>query len=96
VRFVPPVSLWQVIGDFTQLHQVFMNLCVNARDAMPEGGVLSVGMRNLVLDETYSAMNLDARAGSYVVAQIADTGTGIPPEVREKIRARGALMRRHP
>jgi PAS domain S-box-containing protein len=85
VRFVPPVSLWQVIGDFTQLHQVFMNLCVNARDAMPEGGVLNVGMRNLVLDETYSAMNLDARAGSYVVVQIADTGTGIPPEVREKI-----------
>jgi PAS domain S-box-containing protein len=85
VRFSPPSTLWPIIGDATQLYQVLLNLCVNARDAMPKGGSLTVKMANVVLDATYAAMNRDARPGAYVRMQVADTGTGIAPEVREKI-----------
>jgi CheY-like chemotaxis protein len=74
-----------VSGDSTQLHQVLLNLCVNARDAMPAGGKLEVGMENVVLDETYASMNIDARPGPYVMVHVTDTGTGIPPEIRERI-----------
>lgn len=83
--FLPEPNIWSVVGDPTQLHQVFMNLCVNARDAMPEGGTLTVRAKNAVFDEVRSPMNPDARPGSYVVISVADTGTGIPPEVREHI-----------
>jgi len=78
-------ELWAVEGDATQLHQVFMNLCVNARDAMPQGGKLIVSAENLVLDEVYAGMNPDAKPGPYVVVKVEDTGTGIPPEVQERI-----------
>ncbi|HEX8372501.1 MAG TPA: PAS domain S-box protein, partial [Chthoniobacterales bacterium] len=81
---VPP-TLWTVMGDPTQLHQVFLNLCVNARDAMPEGGQLNITLANIVLDETYAAMNPGSSPGSYVMIDISDTGTGIPPEVQERI-----------
>jgi CheY-like chemotaxis protein len=74
-----------VEGDPTQLHQVFMNLCVNARDAMPKGGALTVTMENLVLDATYAGMNPESKPGNYVVVKVADTGHGIAPAVREKI-----------
>lgn len=76
---------WTVTGDPTQIHQVVLNLCVNARDAMPKGGKLTISIENLVLDETYAAMNPESRPGPYVVIQVADTGTGIPPEIRERI-----------
>lgn len=76
---------WTVCGDVTQLHQVLLNLCVNARDAMPEGGTLSVVMNNLVVDETYAGMSPGATAGPYVVLEVSDTGVGIPPEIRDKI-----------
>ena len=84
-RLSHPRSLWAVEGDPTQLHQVFMNLCVNARDAMPKGGALTVTMKNVVLDATYAGMNPEAKPGKYVVIKVADTGHGIAPEVREKI-----------
>jgi CheY-like chemotaxis protein len=74
-----------VIGDSTQLHQVILNLCVNARDAMPAGGRLHVSMQNVVIDDTYSAMNVHARPGPHVLVQVTDTGTGIPPETLERI-----------
>ena len=83
--FAAPRDLWPVTGDPTQLHQVILNLCVNARDAMPDGGNLKITMENVVLDETYAAMNPDSRAGSFVVVTVADTGTGIPPETLNKI-----------
>lgn len=79
------IDLWLVSGDATQLHQVLMNLCVNARDAMPEGGTLKLSATNLQVDEQYTRMNLDARMGSYVVMTVADTGVGIAPESLERI-----------
>ena len=76
---------WLVSGDPTQLHQVMMNLCVNARDAMPNGGRLSLLAENVVIDENYARMNLEARPGRFVLMTIADTGDGIPPHVLDKI-----------
>lgn len=81
---VPPV-LWPVSGDATQLHQVLMNLCVNARDAMPDGGTLSIVGENIVLDEHYVRMNIDAKVGRYIVITISDTGTGISAEILDRI-----------
>jgi two-component system, cell cycle sensor histidine kinase and response regulator CckA len=78
-------DLWPVNGDATQLHQVFMNLVVNARDAMPEGGRLRVEATNTDLDENYARMQPDAKPGPYVVVSFTDTGTGIAPAVLAKI-----------
>ncbi|MDM9381385.1 response regulator [Chlorogloeopsis sp. ULAP01] len=80
-----PQNLWTVCGDSTQLHQVLMNLCVNARDAMPGGGILTITAENLVIDENYARMHLEAKVGSYAVITISDNGVGIPPEILERI-----------
>ncbi|WGV27345.1 hybrid sensor histidine kinase/response regulator [Halotia branconii] len=80
-----PQDLWLVSGDTTQLHQVLMNLCVNARDAMPNGGILTISGENLFIDENYVRMNLEAKIGSYTVITVADTGIGIPAEVLDRI-----------
>lgn len=80
-----PKDLWTVLGDATQLHQVLLNLCVNARDSMPEGGVLSVSTENIELDEDLAKMNIDAKPGKYVTITVSDTGTGIPPGLLDKI-----------
>lgn len=78
-------DLWTVYGDMTQLHQVLLNLCVNARDAMPNGGTLSIKADNIVIDENYARMNHEAKPGLYVVISVSDTGTGIPPGILDKI-----------
>lgn len=78
-------DLWTVYGDSTQLHQVLMNLCVNARDAMPDGGSLMILAENLLIDENYARMNLEAKVGPYTVVTVADTGVGIPREIVERI-----------
>lgn len=62
-----------------------MNLFVNARDAMPNGGTLSISAENRVIDDLYARQNLDAKAGSYVAITFADTGTGIAPEHLDRI-----------
>jgi len=80
-----PSNLWTVSGDATQLHQVLMNLCVNARDAMLNGGTLKICAKNLFIDEHYARMHLEAKVGPYIVITVADTGTGIPPEIVERI-----------
>lgn len=82
---LPAIDLWPISADATQLHQVFMNLAVNARDAMPHGGILSIAAENIVIDEAFTRLNLEAQAGSYVVITVADTGTGIPAEWLERI-----------
>jgi len=85
IRLEAPEHLWYVSGDPTQLHQVFMNLCVNARDAMPDGGRLLIGLENVVLDDAYVAMNADARQGAYIKVKVVDSGTGIPREIRDRM-----------
>ncbi len=78
-------DLWTVTGDPTQVHQVLLNLCVNGRDAMPGGGRLSLRMENVTLDSVYTGMAGETRAGPYVRVEVADTGTGIAPENRDRI-----------
>lgn len=80
-----PSNLHAILGDATQLYQVLLNLCVNARDAMPSGGTLTLDAGNTDIDETYASSYPDAKPGSYVVWRVQDTGTGIPPEVLERI-----------
>lgn len=82
---LPTDDLWTVSADITQLHQVLMNLAVNARDAMNNGGLLSFSAKNILLDESFARVNLGAKAGPYVVITVADTGTGIAPELLERI-----------
>lgn len=78
-------QLWTVLGNATQLHQVLMNLCVNARDAMPNGGKLEITAENIYIDENFVKMNIEARVGNYILVTIIDTGVGIPPEVLDRI-----------
>ena len=78
-------ELWRLKGDATQLHQVLINLCVNARDAMPDGGTLVLEAGNVFLDEHYAAMNLDAKPGHYLQITVEDSGCGMSPEVMERI-----------
>jgi PAS domain S-box-containing protein len=80
-----PRDLWTVLADPTQMHQVLLNMMVNARDAMPEGGTLSISAKNVTLDDDYSQMHPGTKAGNYVNIMIADSGTGIPAEIRVKI-----------
>ena len=80
-----PQDLWMVSGDSTQLHQVLMNLCVNARDAIPSSGILSISAENLLIDENYARMNLEAKEGPYTVITVFDTGVGIPREILDRI-----------
>ncbi|SNQ62444.1 PAS domain S-box protein [Candidatus Methanoperedens nitratireducens] len=85
IRADLPGGLSTISGDVTQLHQVIMNLCVNARDAMPDGGILSTTASNIFIDENYARMNTEAREGLYCVITVSDTGTGIPPEILDRI-----------
>jgi PAS domain S-box-containing protein len=85
VRTSFPESLWSVVGDQTQLHQVLLNLCVNARDAMPAGGTLSLLAENFTVDEHYASMTPGASAGPHVRFEVTDTGMGIPPQNLDKI-----------
>lgn len=85
VRSDIPADLWVVQGDPTQLHQVLLNLSVNARDAMPNGGVLTFSASNRVLDQNDAKMTVAASLGPYVLIQVQDSGTGMPPEVVARI-----------
>ena len=85
VRTVVPDDLWPVFGDRTQIHQVLLNLCVNARDAMPDGGLLSISAENVLLDEHYAGLHIDAKPGPHVVLHVEDNGQGMPASVMEKI-----------
>jgi PAS domain S-box-containing protein len=78
-------NLWKVEADPSQMNQVLMNLCLNARDAMPKGGRLRLETSNGVLDEDYARLHLEARPGEFVRLRVEDTGHGIPPEVRQRI-----------
>lgn len=78
-------GLWHLHGDSTQLHQVLLNFCINARDAMPAGGRLRISAKNLIIDENAAAKELDAHPGPYLCIEIDDTGHGIDPEIIGRI-----------
>jgi CheY-like chemotaxis protein len=80
-----PTDTRTIFGDPTQIHQLLLNLCVNARDAMPGGGNLRVNVENSSIDEQFAAMNLDAKVGPYVKISVSDTGMGIPRGVIDRI-----------
>jgi len=78
-------DLWPIVADATQLHQVLMNLCVNARDAMPEGGKLTISAKNVQWSERNAQLGANARNGPYVWLTVRDTGHGIPREIIDRI-----------
>jgi len=83
-HYIAP-DLRPITADPTQIHQVLMNICINARDAMPTGGTLEISAENVVIDENYARMNSEAAAGDYVLLTISDTGVGMPPDVVQRI-----------
>jgi len=85
VRTDIPHDLWTVIGDPTQIHQVLLNLCVNARDAMPDGGALVLSAENALLDPHYAGLNPEAKPGRYTVLHVEDSGAGMAAEIVDKI-----------
>ncbi|MEO5913465.1 MAG: GAF domain-containing protein [Luteolibacter sp.] len=78
-------ELWVIHGDPTQLHQVILNLCVNARDAVEDGGKIIITAGNVEIDETFAAMNLEAEKGPHVFIQVEDSGVGIPANIMDRI-----------
>jgi len=78
-------DLWPLRVNPTQLHQVLLNLCVNARDAMPNGGVLRLSAANRQLDDLSACALHEIKAGPYLLFEVTDTGSGIPPEVVQRI-----------
>ncbi|MBC9880007.1 PAS domain S-box protein [Bradyrhizobium sp. INPA01-394B] len=77
-------GLWRTYADASQLENALLNLCVNARDAMPDGGRLTIETSNTHLDEAYAGQHAEVTAGQYVLIAVTDTGTGMPPEVIER------------
>ncbi|MBI5800462.1 MAG: response regulator [Verrucomicrobia bacterium] len=78
-------DLWPIIGDPTHIHQVLLNLCINARDAQPNGGSITILSENITIDAHYATFDAEAKPGPYVVIRVSDTGSGIPPEILDKI-----------
>ena len=74
-------GLWRAFADAPGLENAIINLAVNARDAMPNGGKLTIETANAALDDAYAALKVDVKAGQYVMIAVADTGTGMPPDV---------------
>ncbi|HMQ03103.1 MAG TPA: PAS domain S-box protein [Pyrinomonadaceae bacterium] len=85
IKFDISPELWTIQGDPTQIHQVLMNICINARDAMPDGGTLTITAENVVIDETHARMNVGARTGNFVRILVQDTGVGMDAKVVDRI-----------
>lgn len=85
INFKLPDDVWIISADATQIHQVLMNLCVNARDAMPEGGSISIMAENVLVDENYARMHIEAKPGRFVMITVSDTGPGMSVEVQSRI-----------
>lgn len=78
-------DLWPVLVDETQLQTALVNVAINARDAMGDGGRLEIASYNACVDHAHSAMHPELKAGDYVVIEISDTGIGMPPDVLDRI-----------
>lgn len=85
VRIVNTDGLWRCEVDLGQLENALLNLVVNARDAMPEGGRLTIETSNSLLSEDYAAARAEVAPGEYVLIAVSDTGMGMPPEIRERV-----------
>lgn len=77
-------ELWETRVDPSQIDDVLLNLAINARDAMPAGGTLTIETANMILDEHYAALHPEVTPGEYVMLAMTDTGTGMPPEIVER------------
>jgi signal transduction histidine kinase/DNA-binding NarL/FixJ family response regulator len=86
IEVVPVIAdgLWNTLADPAQIENAVLNLAINARDAMPDGGRLTIELSNASLDEAYAAEQTDVRAGAYVMLAVSDTGTGMTPEIRAR------------
>src|SRR5437763_2377383 len=80
-----PNDLWLISADATQVHQVLMNLAVNARDAMPQGGELSIRAENVTIDDAFARMHLEARPGNFGLVTVADAAVGMTSEVDSRL-----------
>jgi CheY-like chemotaxis protein len=78
-------DLYVINGDSTQIEQILMNLAINARDAMPNGGRLAIETQNILLDEEYCRIHLGTKPGRYALLSVTDTGTGMDPEIANRI-----------
>ncbi len=81
IEIVKEERLWHAIVDPTQLESALLNLCINSRDAMPDGGRLVIETANVRLDEEYAQRQVDVKAGEYVLIAVADSGVGIPAQI---------------
>lgn len=84
IETVASAGLWTINADIQQLENAILNVAINARDAMPEGGKLTIETANAYLDEAYCRQNPEIEPGQYVMIAVADTGTGMPPEVASR------------
>jgi CheY-like chemotaxis protein len=78
-------EVWLINADSGQIEQIIMNLVVNARDAMSDGGVITIETANVVLDDDYCALHPEARSGEHVMLAVSDTGCGMSAEVKEHL-----------
>ena len=85
LNIVPSDKVWQVSADRTQLETAILNLAINARDAMTDGGKLTVEVSNAVLDDAYCRQYEDLNPGAYVMVSVTDTGSGMPEEIIDKV-----------
>jgi PAS domain S-box-containing protein len=83
VRAAP--DLWPVVADSSQIDNVILNLAINARDAMPKGGAITIDVSNVRFDADYAARNVEVILGDYVLLAVTDTGEGMPPDVLERV-----------
>ena len=85
IEMAPGAQLWPALCDKSQVENVILNLAINARDAMPNGGRLLIETTNIHLDDAYAAQHVEVTPGDYVMLAIADSGTGMTPEVIERV-----------
>lgn len=85
IRFIPGEDLWPALIDAGQLEDALLNLAINARDAMSEGGRLTIETRNAELDQDYADRHSEVSPGHYVMVAVSDTGCGIPRELFDRV-----------